>query len=123
MLQWWLVRLNKKEKTPNDSYPIYQIKDDKIDFWKEIAKVNSTLEVGWVVKQIEIETTKEKLEQFLDDKITWQEFYEWHVPRSWYSRASFGKDEFDGKIDLFLAEYTGDHVTFEQLKEHLKGLL
>lgn len=118
MLQWWLVRLNKKEKAPNDSYPIYRITDDKIDFWKEIAKINSTLEVAWVVKQIEIETTKEKLEEFLADKITWKEFYEWHVPRSWVS-----KEQLDAAIDLFAAEYTGEHVTFEQLKENLRTLV
>jgi hypothetical protein len=118
MLQWWLVRLNKKHKKPNDSYPIYQIKDDRIDFWKEIAKVNSTLEVAWQVQQIEVETTLEKLSLFLDDKITWKEFYEWHVPRGWIS-----KEELDAKIDLFAAEYTGEHVTLEQLKENLKSLL
>ena len=227
MLQWWLVRLNKKEEKPNDQYLIYRLKEDRLDFWRKACSNNSTLLYSWEVRQVEVVLSVEqwcdevekwkndvfcdrvqfdeitenafliegkklleinnhrselhdilddwvrprrsvspgprnkivptqealdiianlpplpkefvenfspeqtaryeylneienKLEQLFANEITWKEFYEWQTPRSWGLKEF---DEISGKIDLYSAEYTGGHVTYEQLIENLKGLL
>jgi len=71
-------------------------------------------------------TIREKLEEFLTDKIALDEFYDWLAPIVWdveeHPQYSKEKDLLYS-IELFIAEYTSGHRSKEDLRAELKKLL
>jgi hypothetical protein len=62
-----------------------------------------------------------RLADWLDGKISLSEFEDWFVPETWDIHKANDPDAEDlaDEIELSLSEYSGGHVSVDQLKQNL----
>ena len=67
---------------------------------------------------------RSRLADWIDGKISLSEFEDWFVPETWNIHKANDAEAEDvaDEIELSLSEYSGGHLTLEQLKESLKEL-